>query len=636
MKDRGACRKVSQPYFGGSIMKKPFVGKLALLLLITLSLVWAPLSRKPAVVHAAQSSHKIYDEGFHQAEMRPFANGGKFILRRDGDQTVCHDATLAEAQSAFQRSPNEPLHVLNSESEIQTQAADGLTITLRGTAQLEANPAAKAAFQRAAAIWQSIIKSPITMVIDVDFGTNRFGTPYESGVLGATNSQEVGSSTIYSTVRTRLLASSASTTETSLYTALPTGTLPTDIGNSSYMIAPTSVFRALGILQANADPASEQSDLDDPPAIGFNSAFNYDFDPSDGIDANKVDFEGVALHEIGHALGFSSIVGEKELDTTFPVSFTTWDLFRFRPGVTMNTFGTAQRILSSGGTQVFFNGTQEIQLATGKPDGTGGDGDQASHWKDDASTGVYLGLMDPSARDGQRLSISQNDRDALELLGHALTAAPPSTGDTTALISGAPQVGSLSAPSAGNCVLGSTQYTIVVPAGATQLKIDLNGTQDIDLFVRFGNRVAIVGGSIATDYSSESESGTESVTITPASTKPLQAGSYFIGVGNCGPGASTYNVTATIATGGATTNVVVRSAIFDLAGVMVLKTTNLTSPADLEVNGLIVTPPLRVKVKSEAKAKVGGTMQELNLHAGTNTLRLRINGAFTNSVTVSL
>jgi hypothetical protein len=56
----------------------------------------------------------------------------------------------------------------------------------------------------------------------------------------------------------------------------------------------------------------------------------------------------------------------------------------------------------------------------------------------------------------------------------------------------------------------------------------------------------------------------------------------------------------------------------------------------LEVNGVIVTPPLKVKVKSDAKAKVGGTAAELGLHAGANSVRLRINGLFTNTVTVNL
>src|SRR5207244_2963511 len=47
-------------------------------------------------------------------------------------------------------------------------------------------------------------------------------------------------------------------------------------------------------------------------------------------------------------------------------------------------------------------------------------------------------------------------------------------GDTVTLISGTPETGSIPAPTQiGSGVFGATQYTILVPNGATQLKIDL-------------------------------------------------------------------------------------------------------------------------------------------------------------------
>ncbi len=77
---------------------------------------------------------------------------------------------------------------------------------------------------------------------------------------------------------------------------------------------------------------------------------------------------GVAAHEMGHALGFISNVGGSS------TRLSVWDIFRFRPGTTLSTFTTAQRILTTGGEHRFFDGTPELACSTGGPSGTGGDG----------------------------------------------------------------------------------------------------------------------------------------------------------------------------------------------------------------------------------------------------------------------
>ncbi|MGH9841200.1 MAG: BACON domain-containing protein, partial [Blastocatellia bacterium] len=135
--------------------------------------------------------------------------------------------------------------------------------------------------------------------------------------------------------------------------------------------------------------------------------------------------------------------------------------------------------------------------------------------------------------------------------GPTPTPTPGPGGNTVALTSGAPQTGSIPAPQqAGGGVLGETQYTIQIPSTVTQLKVDLRGNQDVDLFVRFGARIAIQGGSVIADFKSESETGNESITITPGSSPALQAGVYYIAAGNFGPGAANITVTATVTGGG--------------------------------------------------------------------------------------
>ena len=355
----------------------------------------------------------------------PVAGSHAFVSYKSESKVGCREATQDEA-NALKRRGNQSLHVISPAGKVRKQSLStesaGLQIVLRATDQLEGYPAAKAAFLNAAATWESLINTPITIVVDVDFGPTWFGQAYDTDVLGQTDSQVLGDSSIYGEVRDNLLGLATGDQRISLYSALPVSEVPTDIGATGYVLAPSALWRALGFINPVADPGSEQSDLGDPPAVGFNSKFDYDFDPSDGVDSNKVDFDSVAVHELGHVLAFDSNTGYKELDRSSPVAVTIWDLFRFRPGTTLDTFSTALRILSSGGTQDFFDGSKEVALSTGRPDGTGGDREQASHWKDDRLTGQYIGIMDPTLSDGERDVITENDLAALRSFGYAVGA----------------------------------------------------------------------------------------------------------------------------------------------------------------------------------------------------------------------
>ena len=145
--------------------------------------------------------------------------------------------------------------------------------------------------------------------------------------------------------------------------------------------------------------------------------------PPDGIDADKIDFDSVAFHEMGHVLGFGSDVGDRELSPTDGNFPAVLDIFRFKPGITLPNFMTTTRLQLSGGDQIFFAGGNEIALSTGRPDGTGGDGEQASHWKADEDTGQYLGIMDPTISSGRREAETANDLLAFDTFGYRLNSA---------------------------------------------------------------------------------------------------------------------------------------------------------------------------------------------------------------------
>jgi hypothetical protein len=473
-----------------------------------------------------------------------------FVLEEIGGAASCREATPDEALMVNQRSGREPLHVITTR-RVDPQAT-GLQVTLRATQQLEGFPDAKAAYLRAAATWEGIIQTPISIVIDVDFGPTRFGTPFPPNVLGSTDPQIVSGSTVYPSLRSALINSAVNAQETSLYGSLPAATVPTDLGSTAEIHCPTATFRALGLLNAVADPTGEQSQLGNPPSTGFNSAFQFDFSPSSNpIDPNKFDFNVVATHEIGHALGFTSEIGVEELRPSSPLAVSVWDLYRFRPGVGPSAFTTGQRIESSGGTQVYYAGGPELGLATGRIDGSGGDGRQGSHWKSVAQTGTLVGIMDPAVPPGVRRSLSNNDLAAIHSFGYSVTAggAPPGpTGGTTALTSGVGTGGSLAAGSPPSCLVGSTQFTIQVPSGTTQLTVSLAGNQRDALLMRFGQAVVISGGQATADFLANASGTNQSITVNGASSPALQAGTYFIAVANCSTSAMTFTITATAGT----------------------------------------------------------------------------------------
>jgi hypothetical protein len=529
-------------------MSKKNLEKIAISLILLLSSAGLAPAAKSQQQETVPSYIPVADIGTH---LTATSEAGSYIIHANQDGVSCRNATQEESEALAKRDELVPLHVISTvrSDEVGPQEVAGLKIILRGTQQLENFPQAKNAFVRAAQTWEAIIRNPITMIIDVDFGPTRFGVPYEPFVLGSTFAQDIGGANIYTDVRNLLISGASSSRESQLYNALPVGSVPTDLGRTTAINGPSAVFRAIGIIGPVANPATE-TNFGPPPSIGFNSNNQFDFDPSDGIDANKYDFDATVVHEIGHALGFGSEVGSKELNPTSSIEASIQDLLRFRPGITMASFTTAPRILSSGGTHVFFAGGQEVPLSTGRNDHTGGDTQQASHWKDDRLTGQFIGIMDPTLDAGRRETITDNDLLALDTMGFQVGALNGG-GDTVALKSGVAQQGSIRAPKPNqeDAVIDDRQYTIQVPAGANQLKVELDGNQDVDLYVRAAQRVTVNSSGLQADYKSDSPTGHETVTITPSSSPALRAGTYYIAVLNFGPGPVSFSLTATVSGG---------------------------------------------------------------------------------------
>jgi hypothetical protein len=268
-------------------------------------------------------------------------------------------------------------------------------------------------FNAAGNLWSSLFTDNVTVNIDINFTALGTGTLAEASadafffnyqsVYNALNSDRTTAddnravaSLVNGSTYKRLLNHSTSNTSS--------GSLTPELFNSGDVIINSANAKALGLY---SNPGSDAS-------ISFNSTgYTWDFDGSDGISSGTYDFVGIAAHEIGHALGFVSRVDyiASTVDTAKNGSATTLDLFRY------STASKAQGAIDTtvGGSDKYFSldgGVTSIaSFSTGQ--GFGGDGRQASHWKDN----LGLGLMDPTTAAGELIQITNNDAQSLDVIG---------------------------------------------------------------------------------------------------------------------------------------------------------------------------------------------------------------------------
>lgn len=296
---------------------------------------------------------------------------------------------------------------------------------------------ADAGFQQAADFWSSQFNDDIEVNLTLGF------TDLGGSILG-----QAGSTFDlyeYSDFTTAIVADSLSAADASFSSSLPSGNdfsvyinrtseslnpfVDNDGGaNNTQVRLSNANAKALGLISG--------TQLGQDAAITFNSAFNFDFDPSDGIGAGQQDFVGVAIHEIGHALGFTSGVdildtnGTNFNDDAFSV-ITALDFARHSPDSIANgadidfTADTRAKFYSiDGGVTAgggLVGGLDHFSLGT-----VNGDGRQASHWRDNnLGDGVQLGILDPTAQAPGNLNVvSALDLQAIDIIGFDLVAVP--------------------------------------------------------------------------------------------------------------------------------------------------------------------------------------------------------------------
>ncbi len=334
--------------------------------------------------------------------------------------------------------------------------------------------AALLAFQKAANYWNQTLTNNVTINIEIGFAA------LGSGILGSTGSESqivkvkdvyaglaaTGNSALDAIAVNNLTALNAQgglamrvngyqTGTTGISTTASTYLDNNNSVNNIYLDVNQSVVKALG-LTGKVDPSTPQQKFD--AHITFSSAFQFDFNPTNGIGTGQYDFVSVATHELGHALGFVSgtdfydIVGGPNgpLRTNFNNGVygsanqddfaigSTLDLFRYGNG---NAGGKAQlqwaaardAFFSIDGVTPFNAGNPaQAELAAFSTGRYNGDGQQASHWKDNqafvnaANPSCFIsarpiGIMDPTMTSCDLGVVTDNDLAAFDAMGWNLS-----------------------------------------------------------------------------------------------------------------------------------------------------------------------------------------------------------------------
>jgi hypothetical protein len=274
------------------------------------------------------------------------------------------------------------------------------------------------AFSIATAEWSVALADDITVNINLSY------QPLAPGSLGQTASSYVQED--YPSVVAALNASATSPDDASAYSHLQPGSTysrlinhTTDSPNGTNSATPyVNSLAPVLLTRANAKALGFVGSGPGSDAVmQFNSSAPFDFNPSDGTTSGQFDFATIAAHEIGHALGFDSIVNRLEQipSTADQLPATILDLFRFSAASLAAGTDFIDNTADSSGKFFSVNGgaTSVAPFANGAIYGSGY---QADHWKEFS----FTGLMDPQSFPGLQRHIGAADLRAFDVIGYKL------------------------------------------------------------------------------------------------------------------------------------------------------------------------------------------------------------------------
>lgn len=349
----------------------------------------------------------IYVEQADPVEVTLYTTGEKLVLPTQtltrvhcgSDLTgVTQDMLAAWAEmgrKAFE--PGQPVQVIGGGGQPRGVGLD-IVINLSGSPP----PLAAAALETVATYIEGQFADPIQVPISVTFAS------LPSNVIGATSSSYI--ETAWPTVRDGLI--NGMDANDVIQAFVPSGsTIPVRYDASLTVTNENRVF----VTRANFKAAIGNA-AGSVATITFNSNFDFDFDPSNGITSGTTCFQSVAVHEIAHAMGFTSGADFRTADIEM------LDVYRFQRTANNPTsnaeFQTFARLVSFNSPDDDHNSdliSIEYRMSDGDPW-------QASHFR----PGVN-GVMVPAIGAGTTYYpnfLRASDKDMLDAIGWDFPAVP--------------------------------------------------------------------------------------------------------------------------------------------------------------------------------------------------------------------
>ncbi|MEQ8768990.1 MAG: NF038122 family metalloprotease [Phycisphaerales bacterium] len=364
-------------------------------------------ARRGVMAHAIDTPVLRIDTGPETATVRH--TGEKIVAPTEtvwrpmcGNTTAMTHADLAQVVQGHQQILDAEVHPIVVDANTRSAGID-VVFTIGGSVPADAPNA----FAIAEAFIESQFSDPIQINVSVSF-QNLGG-----GVLGATSSNYVAVS--YPQYRDALIADMDA--DDTLHPFLPAGsTIPVRYNETNNNITnENGVFLTRGVYRAAVGSIGGQV-----ASMTYNNAFNWDYNPNNGVPGSAQSLVDVVIHEVGHAMGFASGADFRsgDIEAIDLVRFQRTDGGNDYNPDTLAEFGTTPRTVDAINTD-----NQNSDLITVEHRMSDGNPWQASHFREQSSN---IGIMDPALAGGQtfvgRGYYSTADTNLFDFIGYDFPA----------------------------------------------------------------------------------------------------------------------------------------------------------------------------------------------------------------------